>query len=215
MVNSQFWDCAVIALGGHIAALTTNGASWPPKSATRNANIMPKSPSDQRDGTHYLGLVAVPYAAGLDRVRRVWVWAWPPRGLTTTVRYASEAAASSPDQGRPEHALSGHRSAPESHDRRGEKRTFNERERAGLPRVGGAGPFKSHGTRPGQWERLGAMREAEEREVFRGRVRHLRSADQRQQAPDSGRSPGTTWQAGHAEYWKSLAVCVGPSGVVF
>ncbi len=32
---------------------------------------MPKSPSDQRDGATYLGLVGLAYAAGLDRVRRV------------------------------------------------------------------------------------------------------------------------------------------------
>ena len=32
---------------------------------------MPKSPSDQRDGATFLGLVGLAYAAGLDRVRRV------------------------------------------------------------------------------------------------------------------------------------------------
>ena len=49
---------------------------------------MPKSPSDQRDGAAFLGLVGLAYAAGLDRVRRVWVRGWLPRGLSATVRYA-------------------------------------------------------------------------------------------------------------------------------
>jgi hypothetical protein len=52
---------------------------------------MPKSPSDQWDVTTFLGLVALPYAAGADRARYVRVRSWLPRGLIATVRYASLA----------------------------------------------------------------------------------------------------------------------------
>ena len=63
----------VRGLGGHIARQATNGASWPPKAATKSANVMPKSAPDQLGGTTSLGFVALSYAAGLDRVGGVWV----------------------------------------------------------------------------------------------------------------------------------------------
>jgi hypothetical protein len=59
---------------------------------------MLESSSDQWDETTFLGLVTVPYAAGLDRVRRVRVRGWRPGGLTVTVCIASEAAAGGPAQ---------------------------------------------------------------------------------------------------------------------
>jgi hypothetical protein len=40
---------------------------------------MPKSSWDQRDGTTFLGLVALSYAAGSDRARHVRVRSWRPR----------------------------------------------------------------------------------------------------------------------------------------
>jgi hypothetical protein len=44
---------------------------------------MPKSASDQRDGTTFLGLDAFPYAAGADRARHVRVRSWRPRQSAT------------------------------------------------------------------------------------------------------------------------------------